>query len=241
MIYGGFVGLTRRISSFPHHRQAVISQISLDFREQILKPGQSPYTIKEIIAFVGILSIEESQRKQFTTQQFGQCIVKIGLSYFNDLKVVKICTGCLTNLMVDDQFRDVLAREKDFYVLIHNILEKYDYSLGILEYCLKLVINSAGNSLAFKNYGAPRFLLKLVFLLFVYQTNWYIILLLIKILRTLVTDDQVANSLVRCSKEYELTNKEFRFVKTIVECIRTVLTPSQDVVIDIILFLSVIL
>jgi hypothetical protein len=158
--------------------------------------------------------------------QIGLKIVKVGLEFFNELKVIKICTGSLTNLMVDDTFRDQMAKEKDFYVLIHNVIDKYDYSLGILEYSLKLVINSCGNSLAFKNYSSPRFLLKMIFLLFIYQTNWQIIQLIVKILRTLATDDLVANSILRCSKEYEVTNKEFRLMKTLVEAIKNVLTPA---------------
>jgi hypothetical protein len=143
--------------------------------------------------------------------------------------------------MVDDSFRDQLAKEKDFYILMHNVLDKYDYSLGILEYSLKLVINSCGNQLAFKNYSSPRFILKLIFLLFVYATNWNVIQLIVKILRTLLTDDLVASSFIRCSKEYEVTNKDFRLMKTLVECIKNVLTPAPEAVIDLLLLLSVIL
>lgn len=43
--------------------------------------------------------------------------------------------------MVLAKAREILSKEKDFYVLVYNVLEKYDYSGAIIEYCFKMILN----------------------------------------------------------------------------------------------------
>lgn len=89
--------------------------------------------------------------------------MRTALDYFEDLKLVKTSIGCLTNFSVLDISREELSKEKDFYVIIYNVLESYDYSVSLLEYCLKMIMNTSRNNLCFKNYSSPKFILKLIF------------------------------------------------------------------------------
>ncbi len=46
-------------------------------------------------------------------------------------------------------------------------------------------------------------------------------------------------SFSKCVKEYENSNKDFKFCTVLVESMKTVLNPSPDILMDIILFTSV--
>lgn len=99
-------------------------------------------------------------------------IIKLALKYGQDPKLIKTSIGCLTNLSVILDIRNNLSKEKDFYVLIFFVIENYDYSVSLLEYTLKMILNTSSNELCFQNYSAPKFVLKLIFLSFIYQTNY---------------------------------------------------------------------
>jgi len=58
--------------------------------------------------------------------------------------------------------------QKEFYITIYSVLEKYDYNAGILEYCLKMILNNCSNSVSLQNFSAPKMILKLLFLMFAY-------------------------------------------------------------------------
>ena len=44
-----------------------------------------------------------------------------------------------------DQTRDALCYEKELYVLMFNVLDKYDYISHIIDYALKLILNTTPN------------------------------------------------------------------------------------------------
>ena len=79
-----------------------------------------------MLALLGVFAIEDENReKMFAAQQLQLVsqIVKVGLDYFEDSKLVKTTVGCLTNFSVQESVRQELSKEKDFYVLIYNIVE----------------------------------------------------------------------------------------------------------------------
>jgi hypothetical protein len=49
-----------------------------------------------------------------------------------------------------DFVRSSLEKEKDFYILLYNVIDKYDYSNLIMDYALKLILNTSQNG---KNFG----------------------------------------------------------------------------------------
>ena len=125
--------------------------------------------------------------------------------------------------------------------MIYNIIDKYDYSVNLLEYCLKMVLNTSTNETCFSNFSAAKFILKLIFISFIYQNNANIFTLIIKIFRVLANSDIVMNTFVKCTREYELTNKDFKFVNVIVEGTKTVLNVFPDIIMDISLFVAVLM
>jgi len=78
------------------------------------------------------------------TQIFEE-ILNIGLAYFDNAKLVKTVIGLLTNATAIENIRDNLSREKNSYILIYNVLEKYDYSNLIIDYLIKLILNASQN------------------------------------------------------------------------------------------------
>ncbi len=104
-----------------------------------------------------------------------------------------------------------------------------------------MILNNSSNQLCFKNFSAPKFILKLIFLSFIYQQHYIVITLLIKIFRVLSSNDLVLQTVVKCSREYETANKEFKFMLVLVEGMKAVITPCPDIIMDIILLLAVLM
>lgn len=59
--------------------------------------------------------------------------------------------------------RELLSKEKDFYVLVYNVLEKYDYSGAIIEYCFKMILNMMQDRI-FQKFFLKKFIFFLCFL-----------------------------------------------------------------------------
>jgi len=57
----------------------------------------------------------------------------------------------------------------------------------------------------------------------------------------LANSDKVLNVFVKCVREYEATNKDFRFANVIVEGIKTIINVFPDIILDIILFVAVLM
>lgn len=57
----------------------------------------------------------------------------------------------------------------------------------------------------------------------------------------MANSDKVLNVFVKCVREYEATNKDFRFANVIVEGIKTIINVFPDIILDIILFVAVLM
>ena len=59
--------------------------------------------------------------------------------------VISIAIRSLDARIWLDQARDTLCHEKELYVLMFNVLDKYDYISFIIDYALKLILNTTPN------------------------------------------------------------------------------------------------
>lgn len=78
-------------------------------------------------------------------------ILKLSISLFDNPKMIKTSLGCLANICMNESARESMSKDKNLLIILYNVLEKYDYSGSIIEYCLKLLYNtlSNGNSIKF--------------------------------------------------------------------------------------------
>ncbi|KAL4508340.1 hypothetical protein ABPG72_003644 [Tetrahymena utriculariae] len=250
-IFGLAVGILRKIAGFQDFRAIVLKKYSKYPLNYIIKnqsivstgPSQIVQTFvqKEVLALIGVFAIEEEGRQLVLRQvpKLSSSIIKICLNSFEDSKLVKVSLGCLTNLSVLEQSREEVSKEKDFYILIFSTIEKYDYSSGMLEYCLKMILNNCSNQVSFKNFSVPKLILKLLFLGFAYQSNILIVDLTSKILKALSTNAIVLQNIIKCFREYENSNQSYKYSSVVVSQLKILITNNLlDSVLDLIILIA---
>ena len=100
----------------------------------------------------------ETACEELIQNKFIPLLLKISLIYFDSQKLIKTTLGCLTNMNAYGKFthnksiliclefsREYLCKEKDFYILLYNVLDKYDYLNLIIDYALKMILNTSQN------------------------------------------------------------------------------------------------
>jgi len=175
--------------------------------------------------------------EELVKNNFIPYLIRVSLLYFDSQKLIKTTLGCLTNINAYEVSREFLCKEKDYYVLLFNVLDKYDYLNLIIDYALKMILNTSQNEIFYKNYISNKFFQKMFYLLYLYNNDDFISSSLIKIFRILCSKVKGLENFNTSLKEYETINVDFDIVKILAENMK----PHMDdhaYVIEIILFLS---
>jgi len=208
------------------------------YSEQIKNVQEThSFLLKEIAGLIGAISVDQNiiQQSLENSRVFEE-ILDIGLAYFDNAKLIKTVLGLFTNVTAIDKIRDSLAREKNVYILLYNVLEKYDYSNLIIDYALKLILNTCQNEMFYRNYVSLRFLERFIFIFHVYLEDDQIHANMIKVFRLLNAKAKSAEVFVASIEEYEKKmQNQFEFISALVENARI---DDYHLVIDTILLIS---
>jgi len=60
--------------------------------------------------------------------------------------------GVLINLSLSSESKELMATTPQFYQVLYQVLASYQDQKFLVDYCLKLVLNTADHQLAFQNY-----------------------------------------------------------------------------------------
>jgi hypothetical protein len=197
------------------------------------------FLFKEIAALLGVMCLEKSTCEELLKNDFIPYLIKISLLYFDSQKLIKTTLGCLTNINAYEFSRDYLCKEKEFYVLLFNVLDKYDYLNLIIDYALKMILNTSQNEIFYKNYISSKFYQKMFYLLVLYSNDDFISTSLIKIFRILCSRMKGLENFLASIKEYEELNPDFDIVKLLADNMKPHID-DYTYCIEIILFLSTI-
>jgi len=195
------------------------------------------FLFKEVAALIGVLCLDKVTCEELVKNNFIPYLIRVSLLYFDSQKLIKTTLGCLTNINAYEVSREFLCKEKDYYVLLFNVLDKYDYLNLIIDYALKMILNTSQNEIFYKNYISNKFFQKMFYLLYLYNNDDFISSSLIKIFRILCSKVKGLENFNTSLKEYETINVDFDIVKILAENMK----PHMDdhaYVIEIILFLS---
>jgi len=177
------------------------------------------FLLKEVAGLIGAVSVDQNIIQQsLENSRIFEEILNIGLAYFDNAKLIKTILGLFTNATAIDNIRDNLAREKNIYILLYNVLEKYDYSNLIIDYALKLILNTSQNEMFYRNYVSSRFLERFIFIFHIYLEDDQIHSDMIKIFRLLNTKVKSTEVFVGSINEYEKKmQNQFEFISALVE------------------------
>lgn len=176
------------------------------------------FLLKELAGLIGAISVDQNIIKNLENTQIFEEILNIGLAYFDNAKLVKTVIGLLTNATAIENIRDNLSREKNSYILIYNVLEKYDYSNLIIDYMIKLILNASQNETFYRNFVSPRFLERFAFVFHIYLEDDQIHASMIKLFRLLNTRVKSSEIFVASMKDYETKmQNQFDFISALVE------------------------
>lgn len=101
--------------------------------------------LKEITALLGNLMTIEENIKIFFEKSLHLVLIDNIISFINYPKIVKICIGVLVNLTAKEEIRDSLGNVAAFIQSLRLIFEKYKDNMAIMDYLLKLLLNSIKN------------------------------------------------------------------------------------------------
>ncbi|CAD8058356.1 unnamed protein product [Paramecium sonneborni] len=172
-----------------------------------LHPSIRQFIFKELFSFFGIVG------NQFIQPQIIPHIISLIYQNSNDNRLLTVGIGMLTNLSTYSQILYIIQNDKLFYQIILQILEQYYDKQQLIEYTLKLMINTLTNQIISIQYAQPRFIMKLFFIWHVNPDNISVNNLIIRVLRGLyVITNANAQILSQCINELQQRNNTFDFV-----------------------------
>jgi hypothetical protein len=102
--------------------------------------------LKEITALLGNLMIISENVRIVFDKSLHLVLVDNIISFIKYPKIVKICVGTLINLNTHENVRNSLGSVAAFIQCICLVLETYKNNSSIIDYLLKLILNSVKNS-----------------------------------------------------------------------------------------------
>ena len=61
----------------------------------------------------------------------------------NKPKIVKTALGCLINLASTNENKEVIAKDASYYQLVYTVLDTYDQMTPLVDYTLRLILNTS--------------------------------------------------------------------------------------------------
>lgn len=80
----------------------------------------------------------------------------------NKPKVLKTALGCLINLSTMNESKEGLGMDPTYYQVIYTVIEEYSNVPLMLDYALRLILNSCDQRVAFQNYLSGRIISKVL-------------------------------------------------------------------------------
>ncbi|CAK67355.1 unnamed protein product (macronuclear) [Paramecium tetraurelia] len=199
-------------------------------------PSIRQFIFKEIFSFFGIVG------NQYIQPQIIPHIISLIYQNSSDNRLLTVGIGMLTNLSTYSQILNIIQNDKLFYQIILQILEQFHDKQQLIEYTLKLMINTLTNQIISIQYAQPRFIMKLFFIWHVSPENVSVNNLIIRVLRGLyVITNANAQILSQCINELQQRNNTFDFVDLCSLTINTNLQQNRlENVVEIYMLISII-
>lgn len=129
------------------------------------------FVYKEILGCLGVLAVDAAHRKEVLENDGAAHVVMSARLHLNKPKLVKTALGCLINLAQDDGAKDHMSKSASFYFVIYTVLDQYEKKTPLIDYTLRLILNTTDNELAYQNFISGSLLQKLLVLLEQNQKN----------------------------------------------------------------------
>eukprot|EP01016_Furgasonia_blochmanni_P005598 TRINITY_DN1218_c0_g1_i10.p1 TRINITY_DN1218_c0_g1~~TRINITY_DN1218_c0_g1_i10.p1 ORF type:complete len:388 (-),score=145.19 TRINITY_DN1218_c0_g1_i10:99-1175(-) len=195
------------------------------------------FMFKELNGLLGNLSLDERICLDVLNKAFLTYILRISLEYFDNPKIIKTTLGCLINMTATMKARDSLAKEKDFYILLFNILEKYDYSKFVIDYAIKLMANTSQNEICIKNYTTKSCVKMICKVFFKLDKDEYISMMLLKIFKTICIKGNATEVFIDVVNEINKSAASCNLIEDMITLVKLVAKDIEKVV-ECLLFIS---
>ena len=145
------------------------------------------FIYKEILGCLGVLAVEDKHRKEIVDNNGIEQVIMSAKLNFNKPKIIKTALGCLINLASSDDNKEMIAKDAGYYQLIYTVLEAYEGMTPLIDYTLRLILNTSDHKTAYQNYISGSLFRKLLLFLRKHLKNANIVWSSIQILRILCT------------------------------------------------------
>ena len=188
------IGILRRLALNPAYKQDLGHQVSQCFLDQLkeLVKGSDILPLKELVAGLGSLCINPEIAHEVVKAAGIEILIEIVIRHIEQAKLVKTSVGALVNLSVQgnpyiEGIVDRIASNIKFYELLSILLSTYSTSSFMMEYVLKLILNSLQNNNCLFHLSEGNFMTAILGLLRFNQNEEDLFTLTICIMRTLVS------------------------------------------------------
>lgn len=123
------------------------------------------FIYKEILGCLGVLAAEEKHRKEIVENNGIIQIILSAKLNINKPKIVKTALGCLINLASSNENRELIAKDASYYQLIYSVLDSFANMTPLVDYTLRLILNTLDHKVSHQNYISGSMFKKLIYFL----------------------------------------------------------------------------
>lgn len=146
------VGFLRRVVAHEEVKESLdlemVKLLVVELKYSVMH--KIPLLLKELIATLGVLAVDVAKAELICQKNGVEILTEVALNLHDEGKVVKTAIGALVNLSIHgtlyaENIADRIGHNVKFYELLRTVLSQYKDSSYMLEYTLRLVLNSLRN------------------------------------------------------------------------------------------------
>eukprot|EP00347_Sterkiella_histriomuscorum_P018804 403344113 len=175
------------------------------------------FIYKEILGCLGVLAVDETHRKEILENDGIALVIQSSKLNINKPKIIKTALGCLINFASSNESKESICQDASFYQLIYTVLDEYDQMAPMIDYTLRLILNTADNKISYQNYISGSLFTKIMGFIQLHKKNSNICWSSIQILRLLCNSDKALNKYLRSLKDVYHTEDEQKQFEQLIE------------------------